>query len=107
MVVAPEVVARQAIDADLVDAGWVVQDIASMNLYASQGIAVREFPLKSGHGFADYLLFVDGQAVGAVEGKKKGDISRVDCRPRPALTRAVLNPLPGRVAGMHHQPPLR
>jgi type I restriction enzyme R subunit len=33
-------------------------------------IAVREFHLKT--GFADYLLFVDGQAIGAVEAKKTG-----------------------------------
>jgi len=34
------------------------------------GIAVREFPLKSGS--ADYLLFVDRQAVGVIEAKPEG-----------------------------------
>ena len=27
-------------------------------------VAVREFKLERGHGFADYLLFLDGKAVG-------------------------------------------
>lgn len=27
-------------------------------------MAVREFELAKGHGYADYLLFVDGKAVG-------------------------------------------
>jgi len=31
---------------------------------------VREFPLK--YGEADYLLFVEGEAVGAVEAKHEG-----------------------------------
>jgi type I restriction enzyme R subunit len=30
---------------------------------------VRNFPLKRGHGEADYLLFVDKQAVGVVDAK--------------------------------------
>src|SRR6266536_1972665 len=69
---APEVLARQNIDVALEEAGWCVQDAATVNLYASRGVAVREFPLKTGHGFADYLLFVDAQAVGAVEAKSEG-----------------------------------
>ncbi len=51
-------------------AGWVVQDADKVNLSAQKGVAVREFPLKKGHGYADYLLFVDGQAIGIVEAKK-------------------------------------
>lgn len=43
-----------------------------MNLTASRGVAVREFKLKQGHGYADYLLFVDGKAVGVLEGKHAG-----------------------------------
>jgi len=35
-------------------------------------VAIREFKLKSGHGYADYLLFVDAQAVGVLEAKKVG-----------------------------------
>ncbi|MBZ4401595.1 DEAD/DEAH box helicase family protein [Myxococcus sp. AS-1-15] len=35
-------------------------------------VAVREFKLEKGHGFADYLLFVDGRAVGVCEAKPAG-----------------------------------
>ena len=30
------------------------------------------FPLAHGNGFADYLLYVDGQAVGVIEAKEEG-----------------------------------
>jgi hypothetical protein len=43
-----------------------------MNLSVAQGVAVREFKLKHGHGYADYLLFVDGKAVGVLETKAPG-----------------------------------
>jgi len=39
---------------------------------AGRGIAVREFPLKSGHGTVDYMLYVDAQAIGVVEAKPVG-----------------------------------
>jgi type I restriction enzyme R subunit len=61
----PEDEARLKIDGLLEGAGWRVQDFKECNLGAALGVAVRNFPLKS--GFADYLLFVDRQAVGAVE----------------------------------------
>ena len=53
-------------------AGWAIQNSDSINLYAGPGVAVREFPLKSGHGTADYLLYVDQKAVGVVEAKPVG-----------------------------------
>ena len=68
----PEEIAREQIDAQLASSGWVVQDVADLNLSAASGVAVREFPMARGYGFADYLLFVDGQAVGALEAKKAG-----------------------------------
>lgn len=68
----PEQRARQDIDAALVAAGWIVQDRAAMNLAAAPGVAVREFKMTPGHGFADYLLFVNGKAVGALEAKPAG-----------------------------------
>ena len=68
----PEQEARVNIDRLLEQAGWAVQDVAAVNLYAAQGVAVREFSLKAGHGEADYLLFVDRQAVGVVEAKPEG-----------------------------------
>ncbi|MBL7119342.1 MAG: DEAD/DEAH box helicase family protein [Dehalococcoidia bacterium] len=66
----PEEKARQNIDKLLKGADWEVQDLKDLNLGSSLGVAVREFPLKSGE--ADYLLFVDRQAVGAVEAKPEG-----------------------------------
>jgi type I restriction enzyme R subunit len=68
----PEQDARLLIDKTLIEAGWLVQDRAAMNLAAGPGVAVREFKMASGHGFADYLLFVDGKAVGALEAKPAG-----------------------------------
>jgi type I restriction enzyme R subunit len=68
----PEEIAREQIDAQLASSGWVVQDMADLNLAAASGVAVREFSVARGHGQADYLLFVDGQAVGALEAKKVG-----------------------------------
>lgn len=53
-------------------AGWTVQDAKAANISAGRGVAVREFPLKSGHGFADYLLYVDGRTAGVIEAKKEG-----------------------------------
>ncbi|PLX84780.1 MAG: type III restriction endonuclease subunit R [Desulfuromonas sp.] len=72
MTPAPETEARIKIDELLTAAGWVVQDAKSANIYASRGVAIREFPLASGHGFADYLLYVDGKATGVIEAKKVG-----------------------------------
>jgi len=58
----PEARARQTIDALLTAAGWHVCDVASANIHAATGVAIREFPLNPGHGFADYLLYVNGKA---------------------------------------------
>lgn len=69
---APETRARAKIDAQLEASGWLVQDYDDMNLSAAPAVAVREFRMKSGHGFVDYLLFLDGQAIGTVEAKPAG-----------------------------------
>ncbi|MGH8588451.1 MAG: DEAD/DEAH box helicase family protein, partial [Gammaproteobacteria bacterium] len=74
----PEKKARREIDADLMVAGWLVQDRADLDLTAGRGIAVREFPMKSGFGFADYLLYLDRKAVGAVEAKAEGTLTGVE-----------------------------
>ena len=68
----PEQTARVSIDSLLERTGWQVQDFDSINLNGSTGVAVREFQLKSGHGAADYLLFVNRKAVGVVEAKPEG-----------------------------------
>jgi type I restriction enzyme R subunit len=64
--------ARREIDRQLLACGWTVQDRQDLNLYAAQGVAVREFVMAADHGRADYLLFVDGKAVGAIEAKPSG-----------------------------------
>jgi type I restriction enzyme R subunit len=68
----PEQQARIAIDKLLAAAGWSVCDASQANIHASRGVAIREFPLKSGHGYADYLLYVDGKAAGVIEAKPEG-----------------------------------
>ncbi len=68
----PEQEARANIDRLLEQAGWSVQNADSINLYAGSGVAVREFPLKHGHGTADYLLYVNQKAAGVVEAKPEG-----------------------------------
>jgi len=64
--------ARRLIDQQLVAAGWVVQDRAQLNLFAGAEVAVREAIMAPGHGRADYLLYVDQKAVGAIEAKPEG-----------------------------------
>ena len=58
----PEAEARENIDEVLKQAGWTIQDLKELNLGASLGVAVREFPLVAGP--AGYLLFVYRKAVG-------------------------------------------
>lgn len=69
-VMTPEEQARFKIDQLLTDAGWIIQDYKQINLSAALGIAVREYPLKS--GFADYLLIINRKAAGVIEAKKVG-----------------------------------
>jgi len=64
--------ARETIDKMLGLSGWDVQDLQHANIHAKRGVVIREFPLKLGHGFADYLLYVDGKATGVIEAKKVG-----------------------------------
>jgi type I restriction enzyme R subunit len=77
---APEQKARREIDADLMTAGWIVQDREDLDLTAGRGIAAREFPMKAGFGFADYLLYLDRKAVGAVEAKPEGTLTGVEAQ---------------------------
>jgi type I restriction enzyme, R subunit len=69
----PEARARQNVDQLLTNAGWVVQSRDETNITAARGVAIREFPLKSGYGEADYLLYVDAIPAGVVEAKKEGE----------------------------------
>lgn len=66
----PEDRARASIDAQLAEAGWVVQSRDQMNLGAGLGVAVREFVTESGP--ADYALFVGRKLCGVIEAKPEG-----------------------------------
>ena len=78
----PEQKARENIDKQLIQAGWIVQDYKSINPSAGLGIAVREYPTESGS--ADYILFIDRIPVGVIEAKKEG--IHFKCRSRSDYT---------------------
>jgi len=63
----PEQRARDQIDEQLRQAGWVVQKKIDFN--AGAGQAVREW--QTDVGPADYVLFVDRKAVGVIEAKRQ------------------------------------
>src|SRR5690606_22609477 len=65
---------REEVDRMLVSAGWLVQDAGQENLYAGDGVAVRE--AHTARGPADYLLYVDRKLVGVVEAKREGTALR-------------------------------
>jgi type I restriction enzyme R subunit len=46
MTLNPEAQARENIDSLLQKAGWIIQDMKDLDIFASFGIAVREFPLE-------------------------------------------------------------
>jgi type I restriction enzyme R subunit len=64
----PEQIARDYIDKQLLDCGWVIQDKTKINLSAGLGVAVREY--QTNVGPADYVLFVDKKPVGIIEAKR-------------------------------------
>jgi type I restriction enzyme, R subunit len=68
----PEEQARETIDTLLTQAGWIIQDTNQVNLSAGRGVVIRNFPLEQGHGFADYLFYIDGKAAGVIEAKREG-----------------------------------
>jgi len=51
----PEQESRETIDRMLELANWSVQDFKKANIHAKRGVAIRNFPLNPGHGFADYI----------------------------------------------------
>ena len=65
----PEQHARDSIDAQLRAAGWAVQAKNKVNFGAASGVAVREW--QTDVGPADYVLFIDKQAVGVIEAKRE------------------------------------
>ena len=65
----PEQRARDVIDTQLREAGWVIQSNQEINFADGAGQAIREYHTNTGP--ADYVLFVDGQPVGVIEAKKE------------------------------------
>ncbi|MFF4777907.1 DEAD/DEAH box helicase family protein [Microtetraspora fusca] len=65
---------REEVDRMLVAVGWLVQDADQVNLFAGQGVAIRE--AYTARGPADYLLYVDRRLVGVVEAKREGTALR-------------------------------
>lgn len=68
----PEARARVEIDAQLVQAGWSVQDRTAIDLVNHQGVAVREVIMAAGAGRADYILYINRRIVGVIEAKPAG-----------------------------------
>ena len=67
----PERQACEKIDELLTKAGWIIQNPAGANIPAGLGVALRGVPLP-GHGFADYLLYVNRQAAKPVLAERFG-----------------------------------
>ena len=98
----PEQRSRLEIDRQLVQCGWVVQSFRDMNISAGPGVAVREFPLKS--GYADYLLYADCKALGVVEATKEIE---VNSEHQTITVRGIVRPAEqkiGVVASTGHRP---
>lgn len=71
----PEQKARDRIDNLLTQAGWIIQPKNKINLNAGLGIAVREYQTNAGP--ADYVLFVERQAIGVIEAKREEEGHRL------------------------------
>ena len=71
----PEQIARDTIDAALLQCGWIIQDKSIINLSAGLGVAVREY--QTNVGPADYVLFVDKKPVGIIEAKREEEGHRI------------------------------
>ena len=67
----PEEKARQRIDTLLEEAGWYICDRKGFST-EHNAVALREALMKGGKE-ADYLLFINGKAVGVLEAKREED----------------------------------
>ncbi len=71
----PEQKARDNIDKQLINCGWIIQSKSQINLFAGIGVAVCEY--QTDVGPADYILFVDQKPVGVIEAKKEEEGHRL------------------------------
>jgi len=67
----PEARGRVAIDAQLERSGSEVHYYKHFDPYAAVAIAVRAFPLATGHGTVDYLLWMHGKAAGTLQARRR------------------------------------
>lgn len=65
----PEQIARDNIDRQLIQCGWIIQSKKNINLAAGLGVAIREY--QTDVGPADYVLFVDKKPIGLIEAKRE------------------------------------
>jgi type I restriction enzyme, R subunit len=63
---------RERVDEMLRLAGWAIQNASATNLFAADGVAVRE--VATADGVADYLLYVDQKLAAVLEAKREGTI---------------------------------
>ena len=78
----PEDKARENIDRMLTKSGWAVRDQNDAHISAYRGLAIRNFTLKQGHGFAQKITY-------RTTGKKPEDLIaefRNSYNPRIAVT---------------------
>jgi hypothetical protein len=69
----PEEQARENIDRLLSQAGWAVRNQSDANILAYRGVAIRNFTLKSGHGYRQLSFKAGwkGVSVRVREGSRK------------------------------------
>ena len=85
----PEQAARDKIDKQLSNAGWIVQDYKKIDFSAGLGIAVREY--QTDVGPADYVLFVDKKPACVVEAKREDWGHRITTVEEQSSTYAAAN----------------
>jgi len=69
----PEDKARhEKINPLLEKAGWKIESYKTANPHVAKGVAIEYFQISKEIGEADYVLFVNGEAVGIIEAKKIG-----------------------------------
>ncbi|MEE4263345.1 MAG: type I restriction-modification enzyme R subunit C-terminal domain-containing protein [Desulfobacteraceae bacterium] len=78
----PEQQARDNIDRQLEQSGWVVVDKRAINWGLGPGLAVREYQTEVGP--ADYVLFVDRKPIGVIEAKKEAEGHRLSVHEQQA-----------------------
>ncbi|MGA1824402.1 MAG: DEAD/DEAH box helicase family protein [bacterium] len=64
---------HELINPSLRQAGWEIQHSRTAHIFSARGVAVEYFHMGMGVGEADYVLFVNGVAVGIIEAKREGE----------------------------------